>query len=75
MAIGWTRDGAVQDQIEASIEDALKKARSNMNSGESSLLCKACGLAIPEARRVAVPGVQFCVTCQAAFETGKESAP
>ena len=68
MAVGWTRDGAVQEQIDVSLEDAVKKARSNLNHGESSMLCKACGAAIPGARREAVPGVQFCVTCQAIFE-------
>lgn len=68
MAVGWTKDGAVQDQIDASLEDAVKKIRSNMNSGESSMLCKACGAAIPEARREALPGVQFCINCQSIFE-------
>ncbi len=68
MAGGWTRDGAVQEQIEASIEDAVKQARSNIKSGESSKFCEECGLAIPEARREAVPGVQLCVTCQSIFE-------
>lgn len=68
MAVGWTRDGAVHEQIEASIEDAVKRARLNMSSGESSMLCKACGVAIQEARRAAVPGVQFCVTCQSVIE-------
>ena len=27
MAGGWIKDGAVQDQIDASVEDAVKKAR------------------------------------------------
>lgn len=69
MAGGWTRDGAVQEQIDASVEDAVKKARSNMSSGESSKFCKECELAIPEARREAVPGVQLCVTCQSILES------
>ncbi len=69
MAGGWTRDGAVQEQIDASVEDAVKRARSNIKSGESSRFCEECGLAIPEARREAVPGVQLCVTCQAIFES------
>ena len=68
MAGGWARDGAVQEQIDASVEDAVKKARSNIKSGESSRFCEECGLAIPEARREAVPGVQLCVTCQSIIE-------
>ena len=74
MAGGWTRDGAVQEQIDASVEDAVKKARSNMRSGESSRICKECGLAIPEARREAVPGVQLCVACQSVLEGKAVSA-
>ena len=29
MAGGWAHDGAVQEQIDASIEDAIEQARSN----------------------------------------------
>lgn len=68
MAGGWTRDGAVQDQIDASVEDAVELARSNIKSGESAKFCAECGLAIPQARREAVPGVQLCITCQSASE-------
>jgi len=28
MAGGWSRDGAVQEQIDASVEDAVQRARS-----------------------------------------------
>jgi len=65
MATGWARDGAVQDQIDASVEDAVSQARSNLPKGESLEHCEECGEAIPEARRQAVPGVRLCVTCQA----------
>lgn len=68
MAGGWTRDGAVQDQIDASVEDAVQQARRNIQSGECAEFCEACGEVIPEARRKAVPGVQFCVTCQSNAE-------
>ncbi len=33
MASGWTSDGAVQDQIDASVEDAIKLARSQLPNG------------------------------------------
>ncbi|MDM7858169.1 DksA/TraR family C4-type zinc finger protein [Thiopseudomonas acetoxidans] len=68
MASGWTRDGAVQDQIDASIEDAVQQARSNLQSGESAQVCEDCDASIPEARRAAVPGVRLCITCQSAAE-------
>lgn len=64
MAGGWTRDGAVQDQIDASIDDAVQEARSRLPSGNSLTHCEECGAAIPDARQKAVPGVRLCVTCQ-----------
>jgi phage/conjugal plasmid C-4 type zinc finger TraR family protein len=68
MAGGWSRDGAVQDQIDASIEDAVKLARSRLAGGEGLTHCEACQAAIPDARRKAIPGVRLCVDCQAELE-------
>lgn len=68
MAGGWTRDGAVQDQIDASVADAVKQARSRLPSGASLSHCEECGNGIPEGRRVAIPGVRICVACQAEEE-------
>ncbi len=73
MASGWARDGAVQDQIDASVEDAVKVARSQLAGGESLTHCEECGDAIPEARRKAIPGVHFCVSCQAIHEKQQTS--
>ena len=64
MASGWAKDGAVQDQIDASVAEAVKLARSQLARGESLNECEECALAIPEARRKAVPGVRRCVGCQ-----------
>ena len=64
MAGGWARDGAVQDQIDASVEDAVKRARSQLPTGSSLAECEECGADIPVARRKAVPGVRLCLTCQ-----------
>lgn len=64
MATGWARDGAVQDQIDASVADAVEKARSRLPSGASLSRCEECDEAIPEARREAIPGVRLCVACQ-----------
>jgi phage/conjugal plasmid C-4 type zinc finger TraR family protein len=65
MAVGWAQDGAVQDQIDASVEDAVARARGALPKGESLGHCEDCGEKIPEARRQAVPGVRRCVDCQA----------
>lgn len=64
MAVGWSQDGAVQDQIDASVEDAVARARSELPKGESLTHCEECGEAIPVARRKAVPGVRRCIGCQ-----------
>lgn len=64
MAGGWARDGAVQDQIDASVEDAVKLARSQLPQGESLSHCEECEAEIPLARREAVPGVRLCISCQ-----------
>lgn len=65
MASGWAGDGAVQDQIDASLDDALQRARRNLPQGESRQRCAECDAVIPEARRQALPGVQLCIDCQA----------
>jgi phage/conjugal plasmid C-4 type zinc finger TraR family protein len=64
MAGGWSKDGAIQDQIDASIEDAVKQVREKSPKGESLLHCEDCGETIPEARRQAIKGVRRCVACQ-----------
>jgi phage/conjugal plasmid C-4 type zinc finger TraR family protein len=67
MAGGWARDGAVNEQIEASIEDELTrmKLKRSRSAAPSRSHCAECEEAIPEARQLAVPGVQLCVECQA----------
>jgi phage/conjugal plasmid C-4 type zinc finger TraR family protein len=65
MAGGWTRDGAVQDQIEDTVKDAVLRARALTPSGVSAEECHDCGELIPEKRREALPGVRTCVVCQA----------
>ncbi len=68
MATGWARDGAVQEQIDASVEDAVELARSRLPKGESLEQCEECAAKIPPARREAIPGVRLCVTCQEALD-------
>jgi phage/conjugal plasmid C-4 type zinc finger TraR family protein len=64
MAGGFTKDGAVQEQIDASIEDAVKQVRSRLPVGESLRECAICGEPIVEKRRQAIPGVRLCIACQ-----------
>ena len=64
MAGGFAKDGAVQDQIDATIDDAVRHARNQLPTGESLARCEECDATIPEARRKAVPGVRLCVACQ-----------
>ena len=68
MAGGWASDGAVQEQIDSSIEDAIQRARNQLPTGESLSHCAECEAPIPEARRVAIRGVRLCVSCQAQLD-------
>ena len=74
MATGWAGDGAVQDQIDATVKDAIERARSRLGTGPGRRDCEECGEPIPEARRRAVPGVRLCVACQQARDA-EEGGP
>ncbi len=64
MAGGWAKDGAVSEQIEASINDELARLKARKtSSGESRTHCAECEEPIPEARRIALPGVKLCIEC------------
>src|ERR1700754_2048132 len=65
MANGWARDGAIQDQIDDTVTDAILAARARMPTGERAEDCILCGDAIPARRRAAIPGIKTCVSCQA----------
>ncbi|MFY9239403.1 MAG: DksA/TraR family C4-type zinc finger protein [Roseovarius sp.] len=66
MAGGWARDGAVSEQIEASINDELARLKARrVPQGESLTHCADCEEPIPEARRAALPGVKLCIDCVA----------
>ena len=71
MAGGWARDGAEQEQIDATIYDAIAKARQGLShneDGEAALYCEECGEPIPQARREAMKGVKYCIRCQQQLE-------
>ena len=73
MAGGFAKDGAVQDQIDATIEDAVAHARSQLPRGESLSHCQECDADIPQARRQAIPGVRLCVNCQGVHDTEQKN--
>ena len=68
MATGWAHEGAVQEQIDATVKDAIDRARSHLPQGPSLVHCEECAAAIPEPRRLALPGVRLCVACQEAAD-------
>jgi phage/conjugal plasmid C-4 type zinc finger TraR family protein len=68
MATGWAQDGAVQDQIDATVKDGIQRAQARLPVGPSLEACAECGSKIPEARRAAIPGVRLCVGCQEAHD-------
>lgn len=74
MAGGWSRDGAVQEQIDASVEDAVQTARNRLGAGDSLSHCEECEAPIPDARRQAVPGVRLCIECQSQQEKQHQSS-
>jgi phage/conjugal plasmid C-4 type zinc finger TraR family protein len=73
MATGWAHEGAVQEQIDATVKDAVERAKSLLPSGPSLSHCADCGAEIPEARRNAIPGVRLCIACQEMLD--KEQSP
>jgi phage/conjugal plasmid C-4 type zinc finger TraR family protein len=74
MATGWAREGAVQEQIDATVRDAIERARSQLPQGPGLEDCEECGNPIPQARRDAVPGVRLCVECQSARDRAQGHA-
>ena len=73
MATGWAGDGAVNEQIEATVKDAVERVRSRLAAGPGLTHCAECGDPIAEARRRAVPGVRLCLPCQQAADARTES--
>jgi phage/conjugal plasmid C-4 type zinc finger TraR family protein len=68
MATGWAGDGAVNEQIDATVKDAVERARSQLPQGPGLTHCAECGETIAEARRQAMPGVRLCLACQDAAD-------
>ncbi|EMX2852405.1 TPA: TraR/DksA family transcriptional regulator [Yersinia enterocolitica] len=61
----------VQERQEMVLAAQIANARSKPTA-PSAFICECCEAAIPEQRRVTVPGVVFCVTCQQIHEEKKK---
>ncbi len=72
MATGWAAEGAVQEQIDATVKDGVNRARQNLARGPGLTHCAECDAEIPQARRAAVSGVRLCLTCQEAADREDE---
>ncbi len=71
MAGGWARDGAENEQMEASLQDELARLKARKTFvGESLTHCAECEEPIPEARRAALPGVKLCIDCMQERDKG-----
>ena len=70
MASGWAQDGAVDAQIQDSINDEIARVRRKLAVGPSLEECEECGEPIPLARRLAMPGVRLCIECQQEADRG-----
>jgi phage/conjugal plasmid C-4 type zinc finger TraR family protein len=64
MANGWAGDGAVNEQIDATVTDGISRARSRLPQGAGLTHCEQCGEPIAAERRRALPGVRLCLVCQ-----------
>ena len=75
MATGWAGDDAVQQQIDATVEDAVQRARRRLATGPGRETCEECEPPIPLARQQPVPGVPPCAASQqAAHAAGQAHA-
>lgn len=71
MAGGWTRDDAVNEQIDVSTREAIERMRlrnAPRDGQDSAEFCDECDEPIPEARRQAIPGVRLCVNCKSGHD-------
>ena len=77
MAGGWSRDGAVQSQIDDTVKDAVLAARARLAVFDAKRFAltagSGCGEEIPEARRRALPA-RTCVSCQSARDAHAPAA-
>ncbi|GAA4902490.1 DksA/TraR family C4-type zinc finger protein [Ferrimonas pelagia] len=76
MAGGFSKDDALQEQIDATIDDAIEQIRTRNQHAQqpSATECDECGERIPEPRCAALPGVRLCVACQTQLDQRQQLA-
>ncbi len=76
MATGWAKEGAVQEQIDSTVQDGVDLARRRLAQAGAGLThCEECGEEIPPGRREAIKGVRLCVACQAEEDDRNANTP
>ncbi len=60
-----------QERQEHTLNSLIEKARFKV-TGVSAFCCVDCDAVIPEARRIALPGVTHCVSCQQKLEAQRK---
>jgi RNA polymerase-binding transcription factor DksA len=73
MATGWAKEGAVQEQIDATIKDAVNRAQSRLPQGPGLTHCAECGAEIAPARREAMPSARLGLAGQDAQDRDVET--
>lgn len=68
MAVGFTKDGGVNDQIDATIDDGVGAARKSLTT-KGTDNCVECGCVISEARKKVAPYSIRCIKCQSDIES------
>lgn len=69
MAVGFGNVDNFQETIQATVDNGIDYARSKLYTGVSLKYCKECDEEIPEARRLALPGVKCCINCQTKLDS------
>lgn len=64
MAIGWTDDDAVLDQIQDSVNDEVNRAAETFPAAKACCIAKNAAKRFPKRGARAIPGVRLCIDCQ-----------
>lgn len=75
MAGGWSLDGAGQDQISATVEEAVEQARRCLPVGESLTHCQECGEAITDAAARPSQGFASVSAANQSWKRGSQPSP
>ncbi len=73
MATGWAHEGAVQEQIDATVKDAVERAQKPAALRSWPFALRQLQRGNPRRAREAIPGVRLCIACQEI--TDKEQSP